>query len=82
VSIAVMNWVSANSPTSGNDRLVLLTLADACSRDDGTGCWPSAATIARKAKISDRTVRRVIARLEADGHVVVHRSGGRGGSTS
>ena len=74
-----MNWVWANSPTSGNERLVLLALADACSRDDGTGCWPSAATIARKANISDRTVRRVIARLEAGGHVLVHRGGGRAG---
>jgi predicted ArsR family transcriptional regulator len=78
VSIAVMNWVWANSPTSGNERLAL---ADACLRDDGTGCWPSAATIARKANISDRTVRRVIARLEADGQVVVHR-GGRARSTN
>jgi hypothetical protein len=82
MSIAVMNWVWANSPTSGNERLVLLALADACSRDDGTGCWPSAATIARKANISDRTVRRVITRLEADGHLIVHRGGGRAGSTN
>jgi len=79
VSIAVMNWVWANSPTSGNERLVMLALADACSRDDGTGCCPSAATIARKANISDRTVRRVIARLEADGHLLVHRGGARPG---
>ncbi len=70
MSIAVMNWVWANSPTSGNERLAL---ADACSRDDGTACLPSAATIGRKANLSDRTVPRVIARLEADGHVVVHR---------
>jgi len=70
MSIAGMNWVWANSPTSGNQRLAL---ADACSRDDGTGCLPSAATIGRKANLSDRTVPRVIARLEADGHVVVHR---------
>ena len=77
-----MNWVWGSSPTSGNERLVLLALADACSRDDGTGCWPSAATIARKANISDRTVRRVIARLEAEGHVLVHRGGGRAGSTN
>lgn len=71
MSIAVMNWVWANSPTSGNERLVLLALTDACSRDDGTGCWPSAATIARKANISDRTVPRVIGRLEADGQLIV-----------
>jgi hypothetical protein len=77
-----MNWVWANSPKSGNERLVLLALADACSRDDGTGCWPSAATIARKANISARTVRRVIARLEGGGHVVAHRGGGRAGSTN
>lgn len=82
MSIAVMNWIWANSPTSGNERLVLLALADACSREDGTGCWPSAATIARKANICDRTVRRVITRLEADGHVVVHRGSGRAGSTN
>jgi hypothetical protein len=71
--------VGANSPTSGNERLVLLALADACSRDDRTGCWPSAATIARKVNISDRTVRRVIAELDADGHLAVHRGGGRAG---
>jgi Helix-turn-helix domain len=82
VSIAVMNWVWIHSQTSGNERLVLLALADACSRDDGTGCWPSAATIARKAAISDRTVRRVIARLEQDGRVLVHRGGGRAGATN
>jgi hypothetical protein len=52
-----MNRARANSPTSGKERLVLLALAGACSRDDGTGCWPSAATIAPKANISDRTVR-------------------------
>jgi helix-turn-helix protein len=82
MSIAVMNWVWANSPTSGNERLVLLALADACSRDDGTGCWPSAATIARKANISDRSVRLLIVRLEAGGFVTVHRGGGRAGSTN
>src|SRR6266568_1023311 len=31
-----MNCVWASSPTSGNERLVLLALANACSRDDGT----------------------------------------------
>ena len=61
---------------------MLLAIADGCSGDDGTGCWLSAATIARKASISDRTVRRVIARLEAGGHLVVHRSGGRAGLAS
>jgi len=47
MSIAVMNWVWASSPASRDEGLVLPALADACSHDDGTGCWPSAATIAR-----------------------------------
>ena len=72
-----MNWVWTQSPTSGNERLVMLALADACSRDDGSGCWPSAVTIGRKAGISDRTVRRVIARLEQHGRILVNRGGGR-----
>lgn len=33
MSIAVMNSVWASSPTSGNERLALLALADACSRE-------------------------------------------------
>lgn len=73
-----MNWIWTSSPTSGNERLVLLALADACSRDDGTGCWPSIATIARKANISERTVQRVLDRLERNGHLKVHR--GQGGA--
>jgi hypothetical protein len=47
MSIAVMNWVWASSPASRDEGLVLLALAVACLHDDGTGCWPSAATIAR-----------------------------------
>lgn len=83
MSIAVMNWIWTNSPTSGNERLVLLALADACSRDDGTGCWPAVATIARKANISVRTVQRVLDRLERDGHLIVHRvQGGAHRSTN
>lgn len=35
-----------------------------------------------QANISGRTVRRVIARLEADGHLLVHRGGARAGSTN
>ncbi|MBG0828200.1 helix-turn-helix domain-containing protein [Planomonospora sp. ID67723] len=80
MSIAVMNWVWQHSPTSGNQRLVLLALADACSRDDGTGCWPAVATVAAKANISPRSVRRIIGELEAAGHLKVNRGGGRNGT--
>ncbi|GGS97689.1 hypothetical protein GCM10010156_64860 [Planobispora rosea] len=80
MSIAVMNWVWQHSPTSGNQRLVLLALADACSRDDGTGCWPAVAAVANKANISPRSVRRILAELEAAGHLKVTRGGGRHGT--
>lgn len=63
MSIAVMNWIWTNSPTPGNERLVLLALVDACSRDDGTGCWPSAATIARKAIIGPEACHRSVWRV-------------------
>jgi hypothetical protein len=82
LSIAVMSWVRASSPAFGNQRLVLLALAGACSRDDGTGCWPPATTIARKAGVGDRAVRRVFARLEVGAHLVVHRGGRRPGPTN
>lgn len=41
-----------------------------------------AAVIAREANVSDRTVRRVIAHLEAGGHVPVHRGDGRAGAAN
>ena len=33
MGIGVMNWVWANSPVSGNECLVVLALAGACSRN-------------------------------------------------
>jgi|SRR5215475_725431 len=68
MSIAVMNWVGANSPTSGNERLMLLALADACSRDDGTGVGrrlprsPARPTspIARSSGLCDRRDRSAL----------------------
>jgi hypothetical protein len=49
---------------TGNDRAVLLVLADHAS-DDGSGAYPSHATIARKAGgIGERTVRDCLRRLQ------------------
>jgi hypothetical protein len=72
----------ANSPTSGNERLVLLALADACSRDDGTGCWTVRDHDRTEGEHQRPNGPRVIARLEAEGKVVVHRGGGRAGPTN
>ena len=55
-----MNWAwRQNLPSTA--KLVLLALADAA--DDEGNCWPSVATIARKAGVTTRTVRRVMETL-------------------
>lgn len=76
LSVKVMAWVFEFSESEGNDRLVLLALAD---RADETGfCWPGVTEIARKARVSDRTAQRSLATLQALGELVIeHRTGGR-----
>ena len=41
-----MTWVGDHSPVGGNERLVLLAIAD-CANDEGGDAWPSIATLAR-----------------------------------
>ena len=59
-----------------SEKIVLLALADAAN-DEGH-CWPSIATIARKASKSVRTVQIVIQRLIAGGHLTRKEHAGRG----
>lgn len=56
-----MNWAWKQKlrPTP---RLILMSLADAA--DDFGVCWPSVPTVATKCCVSDRTVRRVMKKLE------------------
>ena len=70
MSIEAMSWVWENSMSTGNDRLVLLALAD--NADETWTCWPSIAYIKRKTKIGDeRTVQRTLRRLEEAGRIRV-----------
>lgn len=48
------------------DKLVLLAMADH-ARDDGTGCYPSIDTLARKSSLSRRGVQGIMRRLEDSG---------------
>lgn len=48
-------------------KLVLLVLAD--HADDKGFCFPSTATIARRASVSERTLSRVLAKLEEQGYL-------------
>lgn len=78
MSVRVMTHVFENAEASGNDRVVLLVLADH-AHDDGAGAYPGQATIARKARIAPRTVRDCLKRLEAAGEI--ERTGERRGRT-
>ncbi|WP_334459079.1 helix-turn-helix domain-containing protein [Micromonospora sp. CPCC 205554] len=75
MSVRVMSWVWDHSPVGGTQRLVLLAIAD-CADDTGENAWPSVATLARKVRLDERTVQRVIRRLVDGGHLTVSASAG------
>ena len=60
-------------------KLVLLRLADHAN-DDGSGTWPSLRRLAAAAMTDERTARRALRILEADGLISVAAPARRGGS--
>ena len=72
MSVRVTAWVLWDSPSTGNDRLVLIAIADEAD-DEGRNAFPSYDTIARKARIDKRTAMRSVDRLEAGGELLVKR---------
>lgn len=63
-----MTWVLTHSDERLGRRLVLLALADHAA-DDGTGAWPSVATIAGKARLSRSQTQRCLRELEDAGAI-------------
>jgi Helix-turn-helix domain len=78
MSIKVMSRVWEGSRQSGGALLVLLAIADFAD-DDGLA-FPSIGTLARKARLSERQVQRVLAELAAAGELVVRPGAGRQGA--
>lgn len=78
MSIKVSSFVWDNSQASEGALLVLLAIAD-FAHDDGTGAWPTVATLGRKARLSERGVQYAIRRLEELGELVVGYKAGPGG---
>lgn len=61
-SVQAISWVIEHSKHKGNSLTVLIMIANH-AKSDGTGAWPSIPTLAKEARISERTVQRTIGRL-------------------
>ena len=71
-----MNWVWESSQAVGNDRLVLLAIADRAN-DEGRDAWPSVSTLAQKTRLHARTVQRCIKSLLESGELEAEPGGAR-----
>ena len=69
MSVHVTSWVLRHSTERLGNRLVLLVLADK-AEEDGTNAWPSVATIAREARMTERQAQRCLRSLQANGSIV------------
>lgn len=79
MSVWVMGEVFRRYPHGGNEMLLALALADH-AHDDGTRIYPSVEALARKTRVSERTVQRLLIKMVEDGWLQLVRdtSGGRG----
>jgi len=81
MSVKAMAWVFERSQSQGSDRLVLLALADRA--DESGHCWPGITEIAKKAKVSERTVQRSISALASLHELLIPcRAGGKHSQTN
>lgn len=77
MSIKIMSRVWDNGPPDKAETLVLLAIADFCN--DYGECWPSVGGIARKARMTERGVQKIIARLVGIGWLKIDKNAGRRG---
>jgi hypothetical protein len=76
MSIRVMTAVWEHADVSGGELVVLLAMADWCD-DDGHKCFPTQERLARKARMTDRGVRKCLSNLVEKGYL--RREGRLGG---
>jgi hypothetical protein len=81
MSIRAMQAVWEHSRQSGGALVLLLAIADN-AHDDGDGAYPSVATLARKARMSERNVRLLLQSLAAAGEMAIVPGGGRGNTNA
>ena len=69
MSIEGLNWARQCEVGSATRKFVLFALADRWNADTGV-CWPSVAWICDFTELGERTVRRALDELEADGFII------------
>lgn len=75
MSIKIMDWVFENSKSQGIERLILLVIADHCN-SEGEDAFPRISLIAKRANVSERTVKRRLQDLVQLGELeIVKRQG-------
>lgn len=74
MSVKIMSMVFERFPYSGNDLVLALALADH-AHDDGTHIYPGHENLAKKARISERTVIRLLQKFVNIGWLVRVSSG-------
>ena len=81
MSVRALTW-AFDQPISGNEKVVLLCLADHFS-DETSQCWPSISRLIQRSHVSKSTVLRCISLLEKDGYITVeNRTRENGSKTS
>src|SRR5579863_7596934 len=68
MSVQAISWVIEKSEQSLGSLLVLIMIANH-ARSDGTGAWPSLATLSRECRMSERQVRYCLRKLERSGEL-------------
>lgn len=76
MSIEVMSRVWKDSKREGTELLLLLAIADYA--DDHGVAHPYKAQLAKKCRISERTVQRLLKKIEDEGELEIRRADGRG----
>lgn len=68
MSVQVMSWVLEESETRGEERLVLLAIANHASAEDAQA-YPSIGKLAQEANVHPDTAKRIVRKLHRDGHI-------------
>ena len=74
MSIKLMSAVWQHAPVKGGQLLVLLALAD--HADDNGLCWPGVPSLAKKSRLTERQVQRILRKLEKQALVITEGESG------